>query len=137
MKIAEKKAYRSSVSKLEEAVTTLNTAAGFEMKADFDLTPVETYDFEALGKSKADVLESLGNVASRIVEAMGEIAKDEDYKEALADVKELLFVPAADANGNTFDYDKSVSVDGAKMQIDYAPLAYMHGGYERSIKDAF
>ncbi len=135
MKIAEKKAFRASQEKLNTTVQTFNESHGFSIAAEVQLEPVEAYDLGALGKSKEELLNALGNVPSRIIEALGEIVADEDYKEALIEVKEIVFVPAADAKGNEFDYDQSVKLDDAKMTIEYAPLAYMHGGYERSIKN--
>lgn len=137
MKIAEKKAFRASNETLASSVQSLNDARGLTLNATIDPAPIETYDFDALGHSKTDVLGALGKVPASILDAMSTIAEDADYHEAFQEIAEVVFVPNADAQGYDFDYDQSATLEGDKLKVSYAPLAYMHGGYERSIKNCF
>ena len=56
---------------------------------------------------------------------------------AFGELSAIRFTPARDLAGDDFDYESSVQVDGSVMQISYAPMAYMHGGYERALRNAF
>lgn len=136
MGIAEKKAIRASNEVLASAAEKL-TAKGIGATVRLQSEAAEAYDFESMNKKPADVLGVLGKVPASIVDAMATIAEDADYQEAFAELSEIVFVPDADADGSDFDYESSATLDGGTLSVRYAPLAYMHGGYERAIKGAF
>ncbi|MCA9490249.1 MAG: hypothetical protein KC621_10000 [Myxococcales bacterium] len=137
MKIAEKKALRMSTEELAQKATALHARVGKPIEVAFDEAAIEGVDPAGTRYSLEEVLGKLGYVAGSIVDAMVEMADDDDYREAFGELSAIRFTPARDLAGDDFDYESSVQVDGSVMQISYAPMAYMHGGYERALRNAF
>ncbi len=137
MKIADKRALRTSTEALAESCKRLQDQHGLSLTATIEVGAIESYAFEELGQDRADALAALGKVPCAILDAMGTIAQDADYREAFAELTTVCFLPAPQATGSGFEYDQSASLDGDTLRVTYAPLTWMHGGYERSIKGAF
>lgn len=136
LSIEEKKSLRKANEEIEAAAEKLR-GAGVQVEVSVEPAVVHAYDFEALGQAKTDVLARLGFVPVRILDAITTLVEDPDYKEALQEIRAIVFVPSDTPNGPDFDYDTSVERIEATLTVTYVPMQWMHGGYERSIKAQF
>ena len=125
MGVAEKKAMREATETLTVATANACENTGCKFTTEIDFSSIE---------NDATILTASAKVPTSIIQWVGELISDADYKEAFADVKTIKFVPTTE---DGFDYEKSATLTSGTLTVNYLPMASMHGGYERAIKGLF
>ncbi len=131
----EKKLKRSIDESITESINDIQTKHP-EMKVTFDWDAYDGLDWAGLGKSKDEEIKYLSGHFKTLGYGFNFACKDEDYKEELVKVSEIIVKPATDASPAS----KAVgSLSGDKLTIVFHSLGGTMGAddWEKGLKSAY
>jgi hypothetical protein len=131
----EKKLKRSIDESIAESINDIQ-AKHPEIKVTFDWDTYDGLDWAGLGKSKDDEIKYLAGHFKTLGYGFNFACKDEDYKEELVKVSEIIVKPATDASPSS----KAVgSLSGDKLTIVFHSLGGTMGAddWEKGLKSAY
>ncbi len=131
----EKKLKRTIDESIAESINDMQTRNP-DLKVTFNWDDYDALDWAGLGKSKDDEIKYLSGHFKTLGYGFNFACKDEDYKEELVKVSEIIIKPATDES----PVSKAVgSLSGDKLTIVFHSLGGTMGAddWEKGLKSAY